>query len=366
MGTAKGPDQWGREDDVAPCAQTHQKDGSEGGWEDSAAHPFVFGNEGTTFIFGTEARADTFGRLLNLVNWRETGRHAPHLVMKRRYDLLYAFGALLSSPFLLFGLLRTGKWRTDWKGRFGRTIHLDEDSRPTVLLHGVSVGEVNATRDLVARLAESETDPVRVIVSATTNTGFDRAEELYGDRMPVVRFPFDFSWMVGRFLDRLKPDLVALMELELWPNLAQECARRGIPLVVINGRLSDSSFGTYRWARRWVRPMFGQLEAVAAQTEEYAERFRELGVPADRVTVTDTMKWDTVRSRTAWREPNSCGLQWGSTRIDHWLWRDPPVRGKKRLWFGTFLPVSSSCWFRGSRSASMRLPASPRVSCAGA
>ncbi len=111
----------------------------------------------------------------------------------------------------------------------------------------------------------------------------------------MVRFPFDFSWMMGRFLDRLGPHVVSLMELEVWPNLAQECRRRGIPLTVINGRLSDSSFGTYRWARRWVRPMFEGLTAVAAQTEEYAQRFRELGTPPERVTVTDTMKWDTVR-----------------------------------------------------------------------
>jgi 3-deoxy-D-manno-octulosonic-acid transferase len=100
--------------------------------------------------------------------------------------------------------------------------------------------------------------------------------------------------MVGRFLDRLRPQVVALMELEVWPNLAQECQRRGIPLVVINGRLSDSSFGTYRWARRWITPMFEGLTAVAAQTESYAERFRELGTPPERVTVTDNMKWDTV------------------------------------------------------------------------
>jgi 3-deoxy-D-manno-octulosonic-acid transferase len=215
--------------------------------------------------------------------------------MKRRYDLLYAFGALISSPILLFGLLRSGKWRTDWKGRFGRAPGLPKDSRPTLLLHGVSVGEINATRDLVSRLSDPEAHPFRVVVSTTTNTGFDRARELYEHTHPVVRFPFDFSWMVGRFLDRLQPRVVALMELEVWPNLAQECKRRGIPLVVINGRLSDSSFGTYRWARRWVRPMFQDLAAVAAQTEEYAQRFRELGTPPERVTVTDTMKWDTVR-----------------------------------------------------------------------
>ena len=215
--------------------------------------------------------------------------------MKRRYDLLYAFGALVSSPVLAFGLLRTGKWRTDWKGRFGNTPILEGDARPTLLLHGVSVGEINATRDLVDRLSHEATPSPRLVVSATTNTGFDRARDLYAQSHPVVRFPFDFSWMVRRFLDRVRPDVIALMELEVWPNLAQECRRRGIPLVVINGRLSDSSFGTYRWARRWVRPMFEGLEAVAAQTEEYAQRFRELGTPADRIAVTDTMKWDTVR-----------------------------------------------------------------------
>jgi len=134
-----------------------------------------------------------------------------------------------------------------------------------------------------------------LIISATTNTGFDRAQELFGEEHPVVRFPFDFSWMVGRFLDRLGPQVVALMELEVWPNLAQECRCRGISLAVINGRLSDSSFGTYRWARRLVRPMFGDLTAVAAQTEEYAQRFRELGTPPERISVCDTMKWDTVR-----------------------------------------------------------------------
>jgi 3-deoxy-D-manno-octulosonic-acid transferase len=214
--------------------------------------------------------------------------------MKRRYDLLYGLGAMLSSPVLTVGLLRSGKWRTDWPGRLGRLPSLPDDPRPTLLLHGVSVGEINATRMLVRRLTRSGSLPVRIVVSATTDTGFARAQELYGRDHHVVRFPFDFSWMVRRFLEAVRPDLVALMELEVWPNLAQECHRRGIPLTVINGRLSDGSFRKYRWARPWVRPVFQGLTAVAAQTEEYARRFRALGTPGDRVEVTDTMKWDTV------------------------------------------------------------------------
>jgi len=146
----------------------------------------------------------------------------------------------------------------------------------------------------VSRLDRSNASPHRLVISATTNTGIDRALALYGDRHPVVRFPFDFSWMVWRFLDTVQPQTIALMELEVWPNLVQEARLRGIPLVVINGRLSDSSFGSYRWARRWLKPMFQGLTAVAAQTEEYAQRFRELGTPSEGVTVTDTMKWDTV------------------------------------------------------------------------
>ncbi|MGW8266138.1 MAG: 3-deoxy-D-manno-octulosonic acid transferase, partial [Longimicrobiales bacterium] len=215
--------------------------------------------------------------------------------MKRRYDLLYALGTLVSGPVLAVGLLRTGKWRTDWRGRFGRAHPLPDDTRPTLLIHGVSVGEINATRELVAHLTGPGAPPVRVVVSATTNTGFARAQALYGDRLPVVRFPFDFSWMVNRFFDAIRPDAVALMELEVWPNLAQICRIRGVPLAVINGRLSDASFKNYRRARPFMGFVFRALSQVGAQTEEYARRFRALGTPPERITVTDTMKWDTVR-----------------------------------------------------------------------
>jgi 3-deoxy-D-manno-octulosonic-acid transferase len=118
---------------------------------------------------------------------------------------------------------------------------------------------------------------------------------LYGGNLPVVRFPFDFSWMVARFLDAVRPDVVCLVELEVWPNLALACRNRGIPLVVVNGRLSEASFRRYRRVRPFVGSIFESLSAVGAQTEAYAERFRSLGVPAARIAVTDNMKWDTVR-----------------------------------------------------------------------
>ena len=256
-----------------------------------------------------------------------------------RYDIFYLVTALLASPVVAVRLLSTGKWRTDWRGRFGHVGRRDEDSGrrggdeaqapapasdvpapavgapglpaaasgsptpsapipsaatpaphpPTVLVHGVSVGEVAATRKLVGRLARH----ARVVVSSTTDTGVERARSLYGTRHAVVRYPFDLSWMVRRFLDAVRPDVVALTELEVWPNFVTECTRRGIPVCVVNGRLSASSHRGYRCARGWVAPVFRQLAAVGAQNETYARRFADLGVPPDRMHVTDTMKWDT-------------------------------------------------------------------------
>jgi 3-deoxy-D-manno-octulosonic-acid transferase len=173
---------------------------------------------------------------------------------------------------------------------------LPADGRRTVLVHGVSVGEVAAARGLVDALVEADPE-LRVAISATTNTGFARARALYGERHPVVRFPFDFSWMVRRFLDAARPDALVLMELEVWPNLLRACARRGIPVVVVNGRLSETSFRGYRRVGPLVRPMFRRLTAVGAQTETYAGRFVELGVPPERVSVTDNTKWDNVAAR---------------------------------------------------------------------
>lgn len=213
--------------------------------------------------------------------------------MSLLYDAAYAVGALVSSPVWAWRLWRTGKWRTDWAGRFGYGRTLDPWSGRTLLIHAVSVGEVNLTRQLVKHFEEEATD-VRVVISATTDTGYARAEALYGDRHAVLRYPLDLTGPVGRVLDRVRPDAVALVENEVWPNFARVCRKRGIGLCVINGRLTERSFKRYRLLGPMVRRMYGNLSAVGVQTQAYAQRFEELGVPPERVRVLDTMKWDTA------------------------------------------------------------------------
>ena len=190
--------------------------------------------------------------------------------------------------------LETGGWRTDLTTRNGAVGDLVRHAPgPRILVHGVSVGETNALEPFVEALAASRSRP-DVVVSASTATGFERARRIHAGRRGVVRFPLDFTWMVSRFLDAVRPDLVVLAELELWPTFMAACRRRRIPLCVVNGRLSERSFRGYRSARSLTRQLFRRLDLVIAQTATYSARFVALGTPAERVVVGGNLKWDAA------------------------------------------------------------------------
>ncbi|MCW5775861.1 MAG: hypothetical protein KIS87_05380, partial [Phycisphaeraceae bacterium] len=202
-------------------------------------------------------------------------------------DLAYLLVAGATAPWW------ARKARGGWRERFARDLPPPraDASRPRVLVHAVSVGEVNAVREFVPTLAER----TEVVVAASTDTGIARARELFADRHLVVRYPLDASGAVRRFLDAVRPDAVALVELELWPNFVRECVRRAIPVGVVNGRLSDRSFRGYRRIRPFIGASFRSLAFAGVQDETYAERFRAMGTPPDRVHVTGAMKFDAAR-----------------------------------------------------------------------
>ena len=156
------------------------------------------------------------------------------------------------------------------------------------------MGEVNAAKTLVAQI-ERQFGDCEIVVSTTTDTGYAQANKVFGDRRQVFFFPFDVSWIVRRAFNRLSPSICLLMELEVWPNFVFTARRRRVPVVVVNGRISDRSFPKYRRIRYVTRIFFSKIDRVLAQTEEYGERFRELGCPAERVLVTNSLKYDTAQ-----------------------------------------------------------------------
>ena len=210
------------------------------------------------------------------------------------YDIAYALAATVSAPLWLLKASARRKVLGALSGRMGRIAARSGDA-PAILIHAVSLGEVNATRGLVDRLRAVRGD-LQIIISTTTETGFARASELYGAAAgtSVIRYPLDFSRAVTRLLDALRPSVVVLLELEVWPNFLLHCSRRGIPVMVANGRMTSGSFRRYRLALPFARRMFARLSSVCVQDETYAMRFAALGVAEDRIRVAGTMKFDTA------------------------------------------------------------------------
>jgi len=215
--------------------------------------------------------------------------------MANIYDILYGMGATLSAPFWLLKGKARRKVFSAWQERMGQAEPRVGDA-PLVLIHAVSLGEINATRKLVEELAIKRPD-LHFVVTSTTETGFNRGLELYRNnpRVRVIRFPLDFSSGIRRLLDAVRPAMAVLMELEVWPNFMAQCQRRQIPVILLNGRVTESSYRNYRRASLFTKLMFSRLAAVCAQEKLYAQRFIEMGVPAERVKVTGTMKFDTAQ-----------------------------------------------------------------------
>ena len=216
--------------------------------------------------------------------------------MINRFDILYTAATVLSSPVWLARRAPRRKVLRAFRERMGNVPRRDP-GRPALMIHAVSLGEMNATRELVRMLEQARPD-LHMIVSTTTDTGHARGRQLYGwsPDVTLIRFPLDFSGAVGRVLSRLRPQLVVLLELEVWPNFMLQCERRGIPVVLVNGRMTEHSFNRYGMLpNAVVAPMFRRLTRVAAQDQTYANRFIELGTSPSRVSVTGTMKFDTAQ-----------------------------------------------------------------------
>ena len=159
-------------------------------------------------------------------------------------------------------------------------------------MHAVSVGEVNLLRPVIDELLAKEPD-LQIAISTSTETGFDFANEKYSQHQ-VFFCPHDFSWAIKNTFKRINPNAIILAELELWPNLISVADKLHIPVIVINGRISDKSHRGYLRFKDLTTPMFRRLSMVLAQTKTYADRFIDLGCDATRVSISGSVKFDGV------------------------------------------------------------------------
>ena len=206
-------------------------------------------------------------------------------------DVVYLLALVLSCPFWLYRMIRHGRYRRGVSQRLG-AVPIRYGLQPIIWVYGVSLGEVKAAQTLVAEL-HSQLPDFRVVISSWTDTGLTEARRLFEPDHLVFARPLDFGFVVRRALDRLRPDLVVLIEGDVWPNFLAACNRRNIPVVVVNGRMSQNKgYPRYKMLGPLATRLFNRLTAIGVQDEAYAERFRSLGVQADKIQVTGMMNFD--------------------------------------------------------------------------
>jgi 3-deoxy-D-manno-octulosonic-acid transferase len=207
---------------------------------------------------------------------------------------LYTFSAYLALPIICLVMLYRGLrgnrsyWR-DFSQRFG---YGPKPAGPSIWVHAVSFGEVQAAAALVYALRKQYPE-TPLLVTTGTPTGTDRALALFAQDNVCVRYlPYDIPIFVNRFFDAAKPRISIIFETELWPNLYFECRRRGVPLVLASARISPQSLIRYRWLRGLFRETLSTGVIVAAQGEADANRFREMGADPARTHITGNIKFD--------------------------------------------------------------------------
>jgi len=207
-------------------------------------------------------------------------------------DFIYLIAAGLYSPVAIYRRVRHDRYNKGWDNRFGNVPETPAGKK-CIWIHAVSVGEVNATRTIIAELKSKFSD-IEILITTTTDTGFARATKLYGQDNKVCYFPFDFSFVMKKAFARIKPCMCILMELEVWPNFATFASQLNVPIIVANGRISDRSFDRYKLIKPVIKKMFGNVTLALAQTKQYADRFVALGCTQEKVKVVGSLKYDTA------------------------------------------------------------------------
>ena len=215
---------------------------------------------------------------------------------------LYSFATLVAlvalSPYFLYQALRHNKYVGSLWQRLGYLpVSFNLDADDSIWVHAVSVGEVLAARPLITELRRRYPS-LRLFLSTTTLSGQQLARRSVSDVDGVFYFPLDWRFAVRRTLRLVRPRLLVIVETELWPNLLRECRQRGIKTVLVNGRISYRSFPRYRVVRAFFRRVLADVDRFCVQGEETARRLIELGADPERISVTGSLKFDSLETAT--------------------------------------------------------------------
>jgi 3-deoxy-D-manno-octulosonic-acid transferase len=210
------------------------------------------------------------------------------------YSILMVSWGILLAPIFLYKAWRYQKYLPGLRQRLGHLAgSLRSDGRPTIWFHSCSVGETLSVQPLVHAL-HLRFPEARFVFSTITHTGQVIARQRFGKygEGNAFFFPIDLASVANRVLDWIRPSMLVIIDTEIWPNVVHQAWLRRIPVVLVNGRVSASSFRYYRWARPVLRRVFRNYRILMMKAEEDAERIRAMGAPPEKILVTGNIKFD--------------------------------------------------------------------------
>ncbi|MDI9570814.1 MAG: glycosyltransferase N-terminal domain-containing protein [Pseudomonadota bacterium] len=217
------------------------------------------------------------------------------------YNVVLGAAALVALPYYGLKMALTGKYRRSLGAKLGRApaaAYEGMKGRPRIWIHAVSVGEVTAAAPIVAALRELRPEAC-IVLSTSTETGQDMARSLVRDATAIIYYPLDIPAVVEKVLDRVRPDVFAMTETEIWPNFLRACHRRGVRIVMINGRISPRSFRRYRRTRRFWERVLALVDRVGVISAVDGERLLSLGLPPERMEILGNAKYDGLAAKVS-------------------------------------------------------------------
>lgn len=228
---------------------------------------------------------------------------------------LYTLAFYLGLPFIFLRLYIRGRkspdYRQAWAERLGyQSFSLDQ----SIWIHAVSFGESIAATPLIKHLQKAHPD-MPIVVTTTTPTGRAHLRKAFGESIHLSYFPYDLPGILNRFLDKIKPKMLILIETELWPNLLHTCHNRKIKVVLANARLSERSAKQYARIKNCTAKMLQAISVIAAQNTEDGQRFINLGLPKDRLIITGSIKFDLSVSDEVKQKAQALKSQWNNRPV---------------------------------------------------
>lgn len=214
-------------------------------------------------------------------------------ILLRIYDIGYLAALPVAAPAILYKRFKKNKYKESLPGMFGKKLGEGIFGENPIWIHTVSVGEAVAGKSLVKPLME-KFNSRDIVVSTVTETGQQKAKSIFTQAKKVFYYPFDFSWNVSKFFDKIKPSMIIILETELWPNFLNIAGEKNIPVFLVNGKLSDKSYNSYLKLKFLFKKPLGNIKAFIMQTKSDADKMLSLVDDKEKIFVTGNVKFDSI------------------------------------------------------------------------